>query len=229
MRTGKLSYGVGYDALIMAWAPTLATLGFILGVLGLIGVALVSPRKGARLALVAIALSAVTLLAFAQYGVNAVKNPPIHDVATDWRDPIIFTPVMLAERGAQANPLELSPVVPEGPSNHGFLGQPVASINARTCPAATPAVLESDVRFAYARARRAVNNFGWKIVTNDIDSGRLEATARSLWLNLPYDVAVRVRQEGAGARVDIRAVARYGQAHRGADCALVTRLRAAME
>ena len=229
VRTGKLSYGVGYDALIMAWAPTLAALGFILGVLGLIAVPLIKPRKGVRVALAAIAISAVTLFAFAQYGVGAVRNPPIHDVATDWRDPIIFTPAMLAERGDKANPLELSPVVPEGPSNRGFLGQPVAAVNARTCPAATPVVIEGDVPFAYHRAQTAVANFGWKVVTDDRAAGRMEATARSLWLNLPYDVAVRVRPEGAGARVDIRAVARYGQADRGADCALVSRLRRAME
>ena len=228
VRTGRLSYGVGYNALIVAWAPTLATLGFILGVLGLIAVPLVKPRKGARMALVAIALSAVTLLAFAQYGVAAVKNPPVHDVATDWRDPITASPALLKARGEAANPVELSPVVPEGPGA-SFLGQPVAAINARTCPAATPAVLESDLPFAYMRARRAVNNFGWTIVTDDRDAGRLEATARSLWLNLPYDVIVRVRQEGAGARVDIRAIARFGQADRGADCALVTRLRKEME
>ncbi|MEO6339066.1 MAG: hypothetical protein ABIO39_03415, partial [Caulobacteraceae bacterium] len=171
VRTGRLSYRVGYEALIMGWPPTLATLAFILGVLGLIAVPLIKPRKGARMALAAIAISAVTLLAFVQYGIGAVRNPPIHDVATDWRDPLTFSADMLKARGETANPLELAPVVPEGPNNHAFLGQPVAGINARTCPAATPAVLQSDVPFAYHRAQIAVSNFGWTVVTDDRAGG----------------------------------------------------------
>jgi fatty-acyl-CoA synthase len=228
VRTGRLSYQTGYQLLCMGVAPVLATLALLLGALGLLSVLLIAPRKGMVMGLVSVALGGLVMFGVTQHRLGAAEHPPIHDVATDWRDPILFSPKLVALRGDKANPVELAPVVPEGPRG-GFLGQPVAMINAQTCPAATPIVLQSDLPFAYARARRAVNNFGWTIVTDDRDAGTLEATARSLWLNLPYDVAVRVRQEGAGARVDIRAIARYGQADRGADCLLVTRLRKAME
>jgi fatty-acyl-CoA synthase len=228
VRTGRLGYQTGYQLLCLGVAPVLATLALLLGVLGLLSALLIAPRKGMITGLVAVALGGLVMFGITQHRLGAADHPPIHDVATDWRDPILFTPKLMALRGDKANPVELAPVVPEGPRG-GFLGQPVAMVNAQTCPAATPIVLESDVPFAYQRARRGVMNFNWAIVTDDRDAGRLEATARTFWLNLPYDVAVRVRKEGAGTRVDIRAIARYGQADRGADCQLVTRLRKAME
>ena len=228
VRTGRLSLQTGYQLMILGIAPAMAFFAVILGVLGLIAVLLVSPRKGAVTALIAFALGMVTLYFISQHRLGAAAHPPIHDVATDWRDPLVFSPAMLAARGDKANPVELAPVVSEGPQGT-FLGRPVAMVNASTCPAATPAVVQSDIPFAYNRARRAVNNFGWKIVTDDRAGGRLEATARSLWLNLPYDVVVRVRSEGAGTRVDIRSISRFGETDRGANCQLVTRLRKAMD
>lgn len=228
VRTDRLSLQTGYQLMILGIAPAFASIALILGVFGLVAALLIPPRKGAVTALVSVALGAVVLFGIAQHRLGAADTPPIHDVATDWRDPLLFSPAMLAVRGEKANPVELAPVVPEGPRN-AFLGRPVAMVNASTCPAATPAVLESDVPFAYNRARIAVMKFGWTIVTDDRAGGRLEATARSLWLNQPYDVVVRVRPEGAGARVDIRSISRFGQSDRGANCQLVTRLRKAME
>lgn len=228
VRTGRLSLATGYQLMILGIAPTLAFLAVILSVLGLIFALLIPPRKGAIMALVAFALGMATLFGVSQHRLGAAANPPIHDVATDWRDPLVFSPAMLKVRGDKANPVELAPVVSEGPQG-SFLGRPVAMVNASTCPAATPAVLESDVPFAYNRARIAVMKFGWQIVTDDRANGRLEATARSLVLNLPYDIVVRVRPEGAGTRVDIRSISRFGETDRGANCQLVSRLRKGME
>jgi fatty-acyl-CoA synthase len=66
-------------------------------------------------------------------------------------------------------------------------------------------------------------------VTDDPTHGRLEGTALSPVFRFKSDLAARVRAEGAGARIDLRAVSRVGQSDRGMNCALVTGLVQALQ
>jgi fatty-acyl-CoA synthase len=118
------------------------------------------------------------------------------------------------------------PVVP--PEAGAFMYRRVADVNAETCPGARPVVLPLPTREAYGRLKAAVEARGLKLVTDDPAHGRLEATALSPVFRFRSDLAARVRAEGAGSRIDLRAVSRVGQSDRGMNCSLVSRLGAAI-
>ena len=209
-------------------ASFLAMLGAILGLIALGLALLVPPRRGYVAALVAIVLGGVTYGAFAHFWSRVRSHPPIHDVATDWKQPILFSPQLMAARGSDANPVETAPVVAsDGPRGSGYLGRPVAEVNAMTCPGATPATLTLPPARAYVRAKAEVSREGLKIVTDNPAQGLLEATASDFW-GLKDDLAVRITPAGAGSRVDFRAVSRHGANDLGRSCRLITRLRSAI-
>lgn len=222
---GWLGVHVGFDILTLGAARLCAMLGGALGVVALLFALAAPPRTGAVWALIAIAVGAVTFSGFMRYRAEALSAPPVHDVATDWRDPILFSPKLMQLRGADANPIETNPLVAYSPFSVSLAGQRVADVNARTCKGATPVVLMTTPAKAYAVARRAILQAHLKLVNEDPQAGILEATATTFWFGFKDDVAVRVRPEGAGSRIDIRASARVGLSDLGRGCRLVTRLR----
>jgi fatty-acyl-CoA synthase len=81
---------------------------------------------------------------------------------------------------------------------------------------------------AYDKARAALLAQGMTLVTENPAGGRIEATDTTRYMKLKGDVLVRVKAEGAGARVDIRSVSRTGIADLGENCRRVARLRRAI-
>jgi hypothetical protein len=72
------------------------------------------------------------------------------------------------------------------------------------------------------RALNAVNGLGWRVVAFDEKSGRIEATAHTLWFGAVSDIVIRVKPAGKiGVRVDIRSKSRSGSADAGRNAALV--------
>ena len=63
---------------------------------------------------------------------------------------------------------------------------------------------------------------------NDVRAGRLEGTATSLIYRFKDDVAVRVRAQGIGSRIDIRSISRVGAGDMGGNCRRIGRLTAAL-
>ena len=58
---------------------------------------------------------------------------------------------------------------------------------------------------------------GMEFVTRSQNSGVLEATASTQWFGFKDDVAIRIRAEGEGSRIDIRSVSRVGLSDLGAN------------
>jgi fatty-acyl-CoA synthase len=229
-RQGWISYAAAKNGLAAIATPVLALLAVAFGAVGLILAFAAAPRAGAGAALGALAVGALVFAVWSQADRARASAPPVHDVSTDWTDPPVFSPKVMMARGPRANPVELAPVTPDtaGGAAAAFAGRPVAEVNARTCPAATPLTLTGSVADAYARAKAAIGHEHMALITDDATGGVLEASAaRGLW-GVTDDLKVRVRPEGAGARVDLRSVARAGLNDGGADCARVTRLRRAI-
>jgi fatty-acyl-CoA synthase len=221
-----LDYAVG--TLATGWAPALAGLATVLGGLALIAAVLVPPRRDIVTALLALAIAGGVLAGASQVRALAAANPPIHDVATDWSDPLLFGPALQASRGADADPVTADAKVQPQPQNPDLTGTPIARVNALTCRGAAPLVLTTSVQGAYDKARAALLKEGATLVTENPAAGRLEASWITKWLKLKGDMLVRVKPDGAGARVDIRSVSRTGIADLGENCRRVTRLRAAI-
>lgn len=229
-RQGWIGLATADALLLRGTAPVLALVAVALGLLGLAAGLAGLPRRGATAALAAVAVGALVYAGLAQVRSRDAEHPPIHDVSTDWSDPPMPTVALLARRGPGAFRIELAPSVPEGPGGvgAGVMARQVAEVNARTCPAATPATFPLPPAQAYARARAALRAQAFTLVTDDPAALRLEATARRGVWALADDVMVRVRPAGAGARVDLRSISREGLNDGGANCARVGRLRRAL-
>jgi fatty-acyl-CoA synthase len=221
-----LDYAVATVAL--GWAGTLAVLAVIVSVLAVLLAAAVAPRRGFVVPLLSLALAAGVLAATGQLRAVAASNPPVHEAATDWGDPLMFGPRASAARGPEANDLLADPRVGINRLAPTLEGQRVAEINARTCPGAVPAVITGSVAAAYDKTRAALLREGLTLVTENAAGGRLEATGATRLLKLPFDVVARIQPEGAGARVDFRSVSRTGEIDLGDNCRRVTRLRKAV-
>ena len=221
-----LDYAV--TVLATVWAPGLALVAGAVGALGFLAGVLLKPRRSRIAALLAVVIAAVTYAGAAQVKAVAAANPPIHDVATDWADPLLLGATASAARGAGANPVDPDPKVQAQPQDPNLTGTRVADVNARTCAGAVPVVMTGSVQAAYDKAHAAVLREGLILVTENPAGGRIEATATTHWLKLKGDVVVRVKSEGAGARVDIRSISRTGIRDLGENCRRVTRLRVAI-
>lgn len=216
------------STVVMRWAAGLAIVAIVLAVLAALMVLAVSPRRGLIVPLVAVALAAAVMAVVGQVRARSLADPPVHDVATDWRDPLMLGPSALAARGADANPVQADPRVGIQSLRPRMEGARVAEINARTCAAAVPAVITGSVEEAYDKTRAAMLREGLSLVTENPAGGRLEASWVTKWLKLKGDVVARIRAEGAGARIDFRSISRTGEVDLGENCRLVTRLRNAV-
>ena len=223
---GLLHYQVGLLGLLAALV--LLIVGGVLGLIALILVLRSPGRQGLGSALVAVAGGLVVVVVVMQIVGSLPKNPGIHDVATDWTQPIMFSADTMAARGAGSNPVDSHPVTSKSPALGALAGKSIAEINAATCDAAKPAILAAAPAEAYARVKAAVQKNKLTILHDDPAAGVLEAVDSTFWFGFKDDVAFRIRPEGAGSRVDLRSISRVGGGDLGANCKRIARLKASL-
>ena len=225
-REGYLSVLTAGPAPNLGWAPALALVSVLTSFVGLLIAALAGWKTHWRKALTAVFLTLATLGGFAALGWWEGQSPRIHDVATDWSEPLLFTSNIMTARGPDANLVEPNPVVPLDAGNGA--GRPIAEINSETCSAARPAMVSMSPEKAFEAVKAAMLADGVQLVTDDARAGRLEGTATSLIYRFKDDVAVRVRAQGIGSRIDVRSISRVGAGDMGANCRRIGRLTAAL-
>jgi fatty-acyl-CoA synthase len=227
VKFGLASLALGYDQMTLEWAPRAAMLGVATGVLGLIAALFGGFSRFWKKALLALAITIATLGAMVAANALGGRAPPIHDVSTDWKTPLMPSDAALAARGGEAQTIEADPSLSVG--SQAFAGRRVADVNAETCAAARPLVLARSPTDAYEATKAAVQAAGLSIVTDDPLDGRLEAVGQSFWYGLKDDLIVRVRPDTNGARVDMRSVGRAPGADMGRNCARVGDLLAVVK
>ena len=225
VRQAMFDGGVGLELLTLTVAPLLAMAGAAVGFVALLMALLLPPRRGRSLALLAIAIAAVTYAGVTSFKLRTAKAPPIHDVATDWVDPLMFGMTVMAARGASGNPTPQNPVVGEMSNDPALLGKRIADINAVTCQAAAPVVTAESIDMAFAKAKAALAAERLTLVTENAPGGRIEATRTTPWFGFRDDVIIRIKPEGAGVRTDLRISRRAGVSDHGDNCELIGRLR----
>ena len=227
VKFGLLDLTLGYNLMAQDWAPKVAYLSVATGVLGLIIALMVGFSKLWKRVLLILLITVATIAAMV--GVNAVggRAPPVHDVATDWKTPLAFSDAALAARGGSAQAVEDDPSLPVG--SVVFAGRRVADVNAETCPAARPLVMDRSPADVYEAAKASVLASGLTLITDDPMDGRLEATGKSYWYGLVDDLVVRVRPDAAGARVDMRSIGREPGADLGRNCRRIEGLLTAIK
>jgi fatty-acyl-CoA synthase len=211
-KLGVWSWRVGFVKMTVQWAPPAAIAGVALGAVALL-VALFVLKRKRLVALAALVLPGLVLAGMAKLKADAGKVPPIHDVATTWDDPVMFTKALMSERAGADNPVEADPRVPAkaGPP---WAGQRIADVNAKTCPGARtiPRQVDSDAAVA------AIEKLGGRVVGSSLF--RVEGTFESFWYGFKDDVAIRIRP----GETDIRSVSRVGGSDIGMNCKRVTAL-----
>ena len=179
--------------------------------LALIGLLLPKLRAGhARVLAAALVVSAAVFYFPWQFGQNAKSVPPIHDITTDTDNPPQFVAVVALRAGA-----------PNGPA---YDGPQAAAAQKKGYPDLAPLVLRVPVQIAFNRALDAAQAMGWDVVASDAATGRIEATATTLWFGFKDDVVIRVTPEGgegAASRIDVRSKSRVGRSDVGANAARI--------
>ena len=227
VRTGLIDWKFGLESLINDWPYRVALLAVVTGIAAVFAALVGGFSLHWRRALVSLGLPVLVLLAFVWAQTVRASYPPVHEAATDWRDPIAFSPALLKARGADANPVEPDPIVPAVAG--AYMNRRLSDVNAETCPYARTAVIGLSPEEAAPRIKRALRAEGLQLTLDDAAGGRMEAFALEPWLNLRQDVAVRIRPDIEGSRVDVRSSSRHGLSDWGANCARVSRLVRALE
>lgn len=207
-RMGLWHFRLGFT--LMQWATY--------GAIAAGAVAALALLLGGRRAQAAVALIVAAGVFAVPYGFRrkAQSVPPIHDITTDTEDPPVFVEVV-ARRAATgaSNPPE-------------YAGPEVAAQQRRAYPDLAPIVLSDPPARALARAKEAAESLGWEIVATDAQQGRLEATDTTLFFGFKDDVAVRVRPQDGGSRVDVRSKSRVGRSDVGANAERIRAFREAL-
>lgn len=143
---------------------------------------------------------------------QAKKVPPIHDISTDTRRPPEFVAIL--------------PLRADAPNPAGYGGEEVARAQAEAYPDLQTRRMGLAPEQAFERALATARNMDWEIVATDPASGRIEATATTLWFGFKDDVVIRIEPDGDGSRVDIRSASRVGKSDAGTNA---KRIRAYLE
>ena len=191
--------------------------------------AAISPKKGFWLGAFAmiVPLFGLGQLAGVKNKVNAL--PLIHDITTNTQDVPVFTSAILSERGKvegvntvdYAGKLALT-------KEKDDAGKPVtklvAALQTQAYPNVRPLILSQPTEATFEQAKAVAKDMGWKIKSEDLNAGLIEATDTSFWYGFKDDIVIRLRSgEGGGTVVDVRSVSRVGMSDMGANAARIQR------
>lgn len=247
---GLWPWQVGLGQMTIGIGPGIALLALGLSLVAQVIALIKAPRKQAFiLALAATLIAAFCMFRLAGLGAQANSLPPLHDIQTDWADPIQFSSDLMAAREAEGetNPVLDAPTIPDYAEARwpGTAGRLVSEVQEESeekegAEGTVYPTLES-IYFSQSPdeiatlTERMMRKRGWKIVTpapvdgNALDQVQLEATATSGWFGFKDDVAVRIRPVDGATRVDIRSTSRVGLSDLGANSKRVYALMIELE
>lgn len=209
---GYLDWTVGFVEMTITWGPRLLMGASALALIGVLLALFVSPRKGVGPALIALVIP----LAGVGYGMYVRKAaadiPPIHDISTDLDNPPAFSEAVVGARAAVENGNDLDLLHKRTREGRAF-----TDLQRERYPEIQPLTTSLDPARTFDIALELARERGWTIGETNADTGAIEATDRTFWYGFTDDIAIRVRPEGGGARVDVRSVSRVGRSDLGAN------------
>jgi uncharacterized protein (DUF1499 family) len=215
-RPALLALGIG--TLIAALGALLAALGLVSGSLKRTRV----PRAAGAVAIVAALASLGYLLSWWMRMSGAAM---IHEVSTDLENPPPF--VELKEERARTRNVNPPDYVAQIQGRSGPIDVPAQQ--RKFYPDIQPLTLNVTPEEAYARARRAAEELGWRIVAEAPAEGRIEATDTTRFFGFKDDIVVRVQPAQGGVQVDARSKSRVGLGDAGANAQRVRRFLELMQ
>ncbi|RIJ28542.1 DUF1499 domain-containing protein [Henriciella mobilis] len=246
---GLWGWQFGLGKMTIGWGPMIAFGSAGLAVIALIIGFIKSPRtQPVILALGALLIGLMLVFRLVGFGAQAASLPPIHDIQTDWSDPVRFSEALLAQRKSDdaMNPVEDAPVIPESPGIEerwpGMGGRLVSevqeeaeserTVDGETVPPAydrpiEPLYFDQSPGEVASYALSIAEDRGWDIFTRpeageDVEQTMIEATATTGWFGFKDDIAVRIRAVEGATRVDMRSISRVGLSDLGANARRVS-------
>ena len=215
-RFGYWNYHTGLDK-IFPFSLGFGIVAFLSGVTWLATALAANVATGIRFGLTGFLGSLIVLGVPLDSYLQSLGKPPIHDVSTDVERPPQFVALLLQRQGA-TNPPDY-----DGPSQATMDGKryTVRQLQKKYYEDIhTIGQLEPPERL-FNRALSAAKSMGWTIVAVVPDEGRIEATYTTFFFGFVSDIVIRVQPSGMGARLDIRAKSRVGDADGGINAGLV--------
>lgn len=236
---GLWPWQVGLGQMTMQYGIPLAAFALGFAFIAQIIALIKFPRKQAFMIALASTLIAGFMAGRVAIGFigQAASLPPIHDIQTDWSDPVQFSETILAERAKTpgVNAVDDEKTIPEGanarwPGMGGKLvsvAQEEAELKERgkstVLPKMEPVYFSTQPSELADLATTLIKKRGWDLVTpaptnpNNGDAFTIEATATSGWFGFKDDVAIRIRPVEGAVRVDMRSISRVGLSDLGAN------------
>lgn len=244
---GLWPWQVGLGQMTIGIGPGIAMLALGLSIIAQVIALIKAPRtQPFILALAATLIAAFCMFRLAGLGAQANALPPLHDIQTNWEDPIQFSDALMAARAAQGetNPVLDAPTVPDYAEQRwpGTAGRLVSEVQeeAETKEAGKGTVYQKMETLYFSQspqevaavAERIMDRRGWDILAPETTEGntlQVEATATSGWFGFKDDVAVRLRAVNGVTEVDIRSTSRVGLSDLGANSTRVYGLMVELE
>lgn len=206
-KMGWVDLGFALRKLTFMVGPGLLIGAMIMGLVGFLAGIFIKPQKGLVTCAIAFLIPALGMLYVLSTQAKLGDLPFIHDVTTDTQNPPTFSETMLAER-AKIEGVNTVDYVGKVDKRDGEL---VSVLQVKAYPDIRPLVLSDAPDVVFGRAQAAVKAMGWEIVTEDVATGRIEATDTTFWYGFKDDVVIRIQpSEGGGSVLDIRSISRIG-------------------
>lgn len=195
-------------SLLMSLPVALAggALVFLVGLFYLVGALRGRLASNRNQLLIAMGLGLVPVLVVGPWVWAARTVPPIHDITTDTRNPPAFE-VLLEERRKSPNGAAYG--------SEAMSARELARAQREAYPHLEPIDSPLTIAAAVARAEAILKDMGLDIAGVYPETGRIEATATSLWFGFKDDLVVRVAARGRGSRIDLRSMSRVGRSDLG--------------
>ncbi|MFN3214228.1 MAG: DUF1499 domain-containing protein [Henriciella sp.] len=244
---GLWPWQVGLGQMTIGIGPGIAMLALGLSIIAQVIALIKAPRKQAFiLALAATLIAAFCMFRLAGLGAQAGALPPLHDIQTNWDDPIQFSEALMADRTAQGetNPVLDAPTVPDYAEERwpGTAGRLVSEIQEEAeakeagkgtvYPKMETLYFSQSPQEVAAIAEQIMDRKGWDILEPETLTGdqvQIEAIATSGWFGFKDDVAIRLRAANGATAVDIRSTSRVGLSDLGANSTRVYGLMVELE
>jgi uncharacterized protein (DUF1499 family) len=215
-RWGWWNYRIGLYS-IYPWSLYFGAAALLLGLAWLVVALAANRATGLRYGLTGFAGALLVLIVPLSYYTRSVGKPPIHDISTDVEHPPEFEALALQRAGATNPP--------------GYDGDKRVTMDGKHYTVRqlqkkyyedihTVGQLMPPERL-FNKALSAARAMGWTIIAVDPDDGRIEATYTSFFFGFVSDIVIRVKPSGMGARLDIRAKSRVGDADGGTNAELI--------
>lgn len=172
----------------------LATIVLVLGIATLIFVYTRHRTADRKPAFVGLAASVAVLVVTGPY-YAALSLPMTNDVATDRNDPPVFEHIA-ADRAPGENLLDYT--------------EEEARVQAEGYPDLVGIRASGGASENFAKAVAVARALGWNVVSENVDTGLIEATDATFWFGFQDDLAIRVRREDNETVVDLRSASRVG-------------------